>query len=207
MSRVHFPTAVIVVAAFLTACVPVKEQERADYMSDYSKLEQGTDDQWRYNSGKLGDYSSFYIQPVTMLIKQDKDKPTFTPEDLEDLKSHVVARITKHLTEDDGYAVVSSPGPGVATIRVAITDVQKTVGALNLSLFTKITGAGLGGIAAEAEIVDSNNGEQIAAAILWGSGSRVLVAGLTRLGDAKIVINRWSKYLRQTVDDAHGRGQ
>jgi hypothetical protein len=46
-------------------------------------------------------------------------------------------------------------------------------------------------------------GEQLAAAIRWGSGSRVLKAGLSKLGDAKLVIDRWAKDIRKRIDQAH----
>jgi len=113
--------------------------------------------------------------------------------------------VRKALIEDDGYQVVEVPGPGTATIRIGITDVDDTIGALNVTIYTKITGAGLGGAAMEGEILDSVTGEQIGAVIRWGSGSRIFRAGFTHTGDAKIVIDRWAKNLRQTIDEAHGR--
>ncbi len=60
-------------------------------------------------------------------------------------------------------------------------------------------------LAFEGEVVDSITGEQIGAAIRWGSGSRVLRAGFTHTGDAKIVMNRWAKDFRDRIDGAHGR--
>jgi len=82
--------------------------------------------------------------------------------------------------------------------------VDDTIGALNISIYTKITGAGLGGAAMEGEMVDSMTGEQIAAASRWGSGSRILRAGFTHTGDAKILMDRWAKDLRKSIDEAHG---
>ena len=75
-----------------------------------------------------------------------------------------------------------------------------SLGLLNISVTTKIIGAGLGGAAMEGEMVDSLTGEQLGAWIRWGSGSRVLKAGLTRLGDAKMQINRWTKDMRKRID-------
>jgi len=108
------------------------------------------------------------------------------------------------LIEDNRYQVVEVPGPGTATIRLGITDVDDTIGVLNISIYTKITGAGLGGAAMEGEVIDSVTGEQIGAAIRWGSGSRFLRAGFTHTGDAKILIDRWAKGLRERIDKGHG---
>ena len=51
----------------------------------------------------------------------------------------------------------------------------------------------------------SVTGEQIVAVVRWGTGSRVFQAGLTKMGDAKIAINKWTKNLRDLLDQAHGR--
>ena len=52
----------------------------------------------------------------------------------------------------------------------------------------------------EGEMVDSLTGEQLDAWIRWGSGSRVARAGFTRLGDAKLQIDRWTKDMRKRID-------
>ena len=57
----------------------------------------------------------------------------------------------------------------------------------------------------EGEMVDSVTGEQLAAAVQWGSGSRVLRAGFTKLGDAKLQISRWTKNMRKRIDFAHAK--
>ena len=186
------------------ACATVDEPEQTGFLSDYSKLERDTDDRWIYSTAKTVDYSKFYIEPVAILF-EPKEDPEFSPDELEQLKTHLIVRLTKRLTEDDGYEVVSGPGPGVASFRLGITEVDSSIAALNMSVYTRVTGAGLGGIAAEGEIVDSMTGEQLAAAIRWGAGSRVLRAGLSKLGDAKLVIDRWARDIRERIDAAHAR--
>jgi len=76
---------------------------------------------------------------------------------------------------------------------------------LNIAVFTKVTGLGLGGASFEGEVVDSGSGEQVGAVIRWGSGSRFLKAGITHMGDAKIAIDRWAKDRRAHIDEGHGR--
>ncbi len=55
------------------ACATVDEPEQTGFLSDYSKLERGTDDQWRYSGPKTGEYSKFYIEPVAILFEQKED--------------------------------------------------------------------------------------------------------------------------------------
>ncbi|MEM9183296.1 MAG: DUF3313 family protein, partial [Pseudomonadota bacterium] len=64
---------------------------------------------------------------------------------------------------------------------------------------TKATGAGLGGVAIEMEVSDSQTGAELLAVVRWGSGSRVLRAGFTRLGDAKIQVGRWARDFRDLL--------
>jgi len=186
-------------------CATVQDPGQSGFLSDYSRLEEVAENHLVYDSGNLGNYSKFIIEPIAMLYRQPEEKRVFDDEELEDLQAHFATKVHKALTEDDGYQVVEVPGSGTARIHIAITDVDDTIGALNITIYTKITGAGLGGAAMEGEVVDSVTGEQIAAVIRWGSGSRVLRAGFTHTGDAKIVIDRWAKNLRQRIDEAHGR--
>ncbi len=197
----------LAVSALVVACAaPVKEPERSGFLSDYSRLQELDENELFFSAGKTGNYSKFIVDPVTMLYREmDPEKRQFTDEELEELKQYFHDKVVEHLTKDDGWAVVEEPGPGVARLRIGITDVDDTVGALNVTIYTKITGAGLGGASAEGEMVDSVSGEQLAAMVRWGSGSRVLRAGFTHTGDAKILFNKWAKALREAIDKAHGK--
>jgi len=158
-----------------------------------------------YDSGNFGNYSKFFIEPVAMLYRHPTEEQIFDDEQLQSLQEHFATKVRNALTKGDAYQVMEMPGPGTATLRLGITHVDVTIGALNITLYTKITGAGLGGAAMEGEVVDSETGEQIGDVIRWGTGSRILKAGFTPTGDAKIAIDRWAKGLRERIDEAHGR--
>jgi len=194
-----------IVSVMAAGCATIQDPGKFGFLSDYSNLEEIEENHLVYDSGNIGNYSKFIIEPVTMLYRQPEGKRIFDDEELEDLLAHFATKVREALIEDDRYQVVEVPGPGTATLRLGITDVDDTIGVLNVSIYTKITGAGLGGAAMEGEVIDSVTGEQIGAAIRWGSGSRILRAGFTHTGDAKIVIDRWAKSLRERIDEAHGR--
>lgn len=199
---------ILLTALFILAgCAgPVEKPEKTGFLSDYSRLElMEDDDDLRYVDERISDYESFIIEPVAILFERDPENPVFSDKELKDLKQHVVDELTQQLTKDDGYAVVNESGQGVARVRIGLAEVDDTIGLLNVSIYTKVTGLGLGGLSMEGEIVDSVTGEQIAAAIRWGSGSRVLRAGYTHTGDAKILIDRWAKQIRKQVDERHGK--
>ncbi len=194
-----------IVGTMTLGCATVQDPGQKSFLSDYSKLEEIAENHLIYNSGNMHKYSKFIIEPVAMLYRQPEEKRIFDDEELEDLQTHFAIKVREALIAGDGYQVVEVPGPGTATLRLGITDVDDTIGVLNVTIYTKITGAGLGGAAMEGEVVDSVTGEQIGATIRWGSGSRILRAGFTHTGDAKIVISSWAKGLRERIDKAHGR--
>jgi len=198
----------VLVASHILLCAcatTVSEQDQSGFLSDYSKLERIDDSALLFIDETAGDYSSFIIEPVVITFRQPPDKQDFTDEELSELTAYYEEAVTEALSRNEGYPIVERPGPGVARMRIGITDVEETIGVLNISIYTKITGLGLGGASFEGEIVDSVTGKQLAAAVRWGTGSRILKAGITHMGDAKIAINRWAKDLRAQVDEAHGR--
>ena len=199
-------SALVISQLLLCACATsVSEQDQSGFLSDYSKLERIDDSALRFVDDAAGDYSSFIIEPVVIAFRQPPDKQDFTGEELKELTAYYEEAVTEALSKNEGYSIVELPGPGVARIRIGITDVEETIGVLNISIYTKITGLGLGGASFEGELVDSVTEKQLAAAVRWGTGSRILKAGITHTGDAKIAINRWAKDLRAQVDEAHGR--
>jgi hypothetical protein len=190
----------------LCACAtPVSDTDHSGFLSDYSKLERIDDNSLRFVDETAGDYSSFIIEPVVIAFRQQPDEQVFTDEELSKLTAYYEDAVIEALSKDDGYPIVNSPGPGVVRIRIGITDVEETIGILNISIYTKITGLGLGGASFEGEMVDSVTGKQLAAAVRWGTGSRILQAGITHMGDAKIAIKRWAKDLRAQVDEARSQ--
>ena len=184
---------------------PIEEPEETGFLSDYSNLEMAEQGNISYFGDRIAEYESFIIDPIVVLFRQDPENREFSDEELEKLKAYFVRKLTERLTKDDGYSVVAEPGPGVARIRLGLTEVEETIAVLNVSIYTKVTGLGLGGASAEGEMVDSVTGEQIAAMVRWGTGSRVLKAGLTHMGDAKIAIDKWTKDVRKILDEHHNK--
>jgi hypothetical protein len=205
MNKSQITYTTILTGLFILAgcAAPVSEPERTGFLSDYSKLEMREEGKINYASERITEYKSFMIDPVAILFERDPVNPVFSDKELEDLKEHVVTELTKQLTKDDAYSVVSEAGPGVARFRLGLTEVDDTIGLLNVSTYTKITGLGLGGVSAEGELVDSVTGEQIAAMVRWGSGSRVTRAGYSHTGDAKLAIDKWTREFRKQLDDLH----
>ena len=196
----------LVAILILTGCAaPIEEPEQTGFLSDYSNLEMVEQGKIGYFGDRIAEYDRFIIDPIVVLFRQDPENREFSDEEIEKIKAYLVRELTEQLTKGDGYSVVTEPGPGVARFRLGLTEVEETIAVLNVSIYTKVTGLGLGGASAEGEMVDSVTGEQIAAMVRWGSGSRVLKAGLTRTGDAKIAIDKWTKDVRKLLDEHHNK--
>jgi hypothetical protein len=173
------------------------------FLSDYSRLTRVSDSSMRYQGApsEVSGYRAFIVDPVEV---------RFTPKPGSDLKAedleHIAAYFRGALIEalSDPYEVVSTPGPGVARFRIAITDIEGSTWWLNVSPVTRATGTGAGSASVEAELVDSVSGEQLAALVETQGGSRIGFDGLTRMGDAKAIIDRWVKRIRTRLDELRG---
>jgi len=193
----------IIIILLVVACsAPVKKAEYSGYLSDYSRLKESSTEKnyFSYRAENISNYTKFIIDPVEMLYQPNTNEKELSKKELKDLQAYLHHNLVKALTSgDDPLTIVDKAGDNVARLRVAITQVKKTIGALNLTIYTKVTGVGLGGVSVEGELLDSITGEQVAAVIRWGSGSRVLRAGFKKTGDAEILLKKWSKELKKKL--------
>ena len=181
---------------------------KTGFLKDYSKLEPDPDIDGRHRyinpNMNAGEYSKFIVDPVVLSLSETGKERDIDQEDLNEQVTFFHKTIVEELEKD--YRVVSSPGKGVARVRVAITDVEKTNPLLNIHPGTKLTGAGLGGAGMEAELVDSVTSQTIAAAIDNQEGSRMsLLAGVQWFGHAQAVMENWADDLKKFIDQAHGK--
>lgn len=158
------------------------------FLSDYSKLEDVKPGWMRYVSPKLGDYSSFIVDPVEIRVERD----VLDAEKRAEVARYMRDALIKVLEEND-YAVVPEAGMKTARLCVAITDIQDSKWYLNIHPASKITGAGKGGASMEAEVIDSVTGEQLAAVIRRGQGKQFELSPFSTVNDVKAVIDEWAK--------------
>jgi len=143
--RTNFIAATISGLVVLAGCAaPVDKPDESGFLSDYSKLEMKEKGDINYLSDRASEYDSFIIEPVEILFDRHTDDPVFTDEEIDEIKKYFVDEMTEALTKgDDAYKIVTATGPGVARIRIDITELDETIGALNVTIYTKVTGLGL----------------------------------------------------------------
>ncbi len=170
---------------------------KTGFLTDYSRLRKESDTSLRYvNQMALNRYSMFIVERVEVFFFHKRAK--LTRQEISDLTNYMHAKIVKAV-EDSGNRVVYQPVSGVARLRVALTDIDRS-SAASLLPQAKLAGVGLGGASMEAEIVDSMTGEQIGAVIEAQKGSKIPFANLGEWDAAKQVMNDWAKRLQKRLD-------
>ncbi len=182
---------------------------KTGFLTDYSRLRKESSSALRHiNKEALARYSNFIVDPVEVHFHrgskavEHRTKGKLTQRQVSDLTNYLHARIIKAV-EGSGNRVVYRPASGVARIRVAITDIDRSTAA-SLLPQAKLIGAGIGGASMEAEIVDSVTGEQIGAVVESKMGSRMPFANLGEWDAAKQVMDDWAKRFKKRLDEAHG---
>ena len=198
------------VTTVLCGAVGAQSPAATGFLTDYTRLKAGEtseDATYKYvNRERLKQYNAFIVEPVLVhFYEKSKAHQKLTQEEIATFLTYTRTQMVRGLT-DGGYRVVAEPGPGVALLRLALTDIVTSKWYLNVLPQMRIMGAGLGGTAMEAELLDSQSGEQIAAVIDRRKGARVGGgSGMTKLDLARGVIRRWAEGLVTTLDLTHGR--
>lgn len=184
--------------------------QRTGFLSDYSKLKPYSDVSYRNipSQATIRRYSKFIIDPVVVHFHtgskaiKERSKGKITEQDITDLKNYMHDAIVDAIS--DRYGIAYRPGPGVARVRIAVTDLKKANVLMNIHPGSKLLGSGLGGASLEAEWIDSQTGEQLAALVESQLGDRLSLDGLSEWGDAKAIMDGWAQRFRKRLDEAHG---
>jgi len=177
-------------------------QAKTGFLSDYSKLQKESASSMRYvNEKAVAEYSGFIVDPVKAVFPSgSKSKDKLTDKQIDDLTNYTHTKIVEAV-QNAGKKVVYQPGPGVARIRVALTDIEKS-SAVSIIPQASLMGAGIGGASMEAEVIDSVTDQQIGAVVESGKGGRI---PFTNLGDwtaAKKVIDGWADRFQKRLEES-----
>jgi hypothetical protein len=194
-TRTLITLTIIMTAVIAGGCGP-KQRAHSGFLSDYTKLEKGSGSVLRYiDTAVLDRYSGFIVNPVKAHISTSDSK--LTPEQVTDLANYMHTKIVEAV-QGAGKKVVHQPGQGVARVRIALTNIDKSH-AVSILPQASLLGAGIGGASMEAEAVDSVTGKQIAAVIQSGQGSRIPFASLGDWTAAKQAIDGWAKEFQKRL--------
>lgn len=143
---------------------------------------------------------AYILPPVKIYLNKDGAARDISPEALNELAVYFRQQVQQQLGSK--YPLTNNPGPDTRIIRLAITDADPNIPALNVLPQTLLTGAGLGGATVEMAVEDSTNGQLLAAATAERSGSRLeYTSGFSKWGHTKEVLDEFAKAIRQRIDE------
>jgi hypothetical protein len=122
----------------------------------------------------------------------------------------------------DAYTFTDEPGPGGMILRLAITDrvpnkpVTGTVTSIipvglilsGAKKLTTGTHTGMGGVSFEGELLDSQTNEVLMAVVTSETGKKYKIGkSVTKWGQVKEILNKYSGISRKRLDSLSGREQ
>jgi hypothetical protein len=186
---------------------PEKSVQPTGFLNDYSQLKPGAKDQallvYFNPNAQWNTYDSVLIEPVSMWSAPEHK---ISANDAQMLTAYYGNALRENLSKN--FKVVDQPGPGVMTVRVALTDPTSATPVLRsiaviipqARLLSAVKNLATGSYAfvgtaqSEGEIVDSMTGVRLAAAVdrLQG-GTSIKNANVWEWGDAEKAMDLWAK--------------
>ena len=200
-------------------------REVTGFLGDYSSLapdpKNGDLLLYEKDGSVLKQYNKFIFDPITIFLLPAAEDRGIDPDDLERLAERFHDAVTDELAKSGRYEIVTSPGPGVLWLNVAITNVEPTGGKRNAAVKGAATAAtiaaapgaslavprlSVGKVSIEGELVDTQTGERVVAFVTSKAGRRWF-SGLNafkKWGDIEAAFRTWAKNFRERLDEIHG---
>lgn len=215
--------AIGLVLSLAVGCATKQTMPRSGFLTDYSGLTQedpmGYAD-WTYINDKANfrAYDKIMIDHVVFFLKEDAEYKGFDADETKELADVFHKAIVDALA--DAYVITDETGPEVMRLRLAVTDLvpgKPVIGTMTtiipvglaVDLIKKGAGGehiGTGEVSVEVELLDSQTGERLGAAIDHKAGAKYKVhKTVTKWGHAKDMFNQWAKNLRKRLDKLSGR--
>ncbi len=177
---------VIIAGLTLGACSSKPPIAQTGFLSTYDNLRAESDSRLVYGSTDLADYTSFIIDPIEMRVPLSKLSAADQAE-----AARYFRASTAETIRSQGFTVTDTPGLRTARVQIAMTDIAKSTWWRKIHPVWRSLGAGTGGAAMEAEIVDSVSGRQLAAVVQSVSGNQFDFTAFSTLSDVKSAIDKW----------------
>lgn len=189
MNPRHAATLVIVLTALLLAsgCSTAPEVRQTGFLTTYTKLEKVSPQRMEYYAPGLRDYNTFIVDTLEFRVPPTK----LTPEERGQIASYYRTKASEAL-QKLGLSIVDDPAPGVARIGLALTDIAESTWWMKIHPGARLAGAGTGGAAMEAEIVDSITGQQLAAVVAADAGNQLNLTAFSTVADIESAIDTWT---------------
>lgn len=223
---------IVAVMLCLCACATGGKQSATDFNpadhflgADYALLQKNPDLKgglgWRNPSFNPAVYSAMYIEPVVLWHGEDMAKESgLDMEELELLAKYFHDVLT-HVPDGKSMKLAAQPGPGVISVKAAVTEVEASspvsnaltsvipVGILLSAGKQAATGQamGVGKCAVEIRFVDSVTGENIAMFAETKVGKKYDSSGFSKTGQTEEAMNEWAALLKERINVIWGQNK
>ncbi len=227
MNRIMKMTSVSLLAAVVVSCTSTSQMRRTKatgFLGDYSQLREGEGGEAQLVYIRPGvrwaAYDKIIIDPITAYAIPGNALAKLPKEQLNGLASYLYSTTREQLMQD--YQIVKSPGPGTLRVRIALTDAGSgspvrgvtssvlPIGVALSALKTVATGSGTGtGYArVEMELLDSQTGQRLGAAVDAQSGNkRDFFGNFDRWDDAQDAFDNWAKQFHTRLLELRAGGK
>lgn len=195
------------------------EKKYSGFLGDgYKNLQPGPEggakERWLKPGVTFGKYNKFMIDSVIFFFADDSEYKGIDPNELKDLSDGFNQAIVAAFK--DKYPIVAEPGPDVARIRIAITNIKESKPAASgvssvlpvgiaFSLVKKgVTGSwsGSGATSAEMEVLDSLTNDAIGLAV--DDRTAGYTERFSRWGSAQEAFKFWAGRMVGFINDTRG---
>lgn len=215
----------IAVFCLLGACATMQARSTTEsgFLGNYSQLKEGGDGKallvYIDSQADFKSYKSILMDPVKLYASSENSMENVSLEDRKKLLNYADAAIRKQLAKD--YVLVQQPGPGVMRLRFALTETDSSyvvldtistvvpVGLALAGIQTLATGSCsfVGSAGAEAELLDSQSGKRLMAAVDRRVGGKVTGEGdkFDEWRTVENAIDYWAEKLRTRLAEARAK--
>jgi hypothetical protein len=177
------------IAVCLTVCgCGPKKPETVGFLTSYAHLRPETTLRSVYfpHNNRLAEYGRFIVEPVALYLDDETTAQVSRDTTPEELAQYLHDTMVKTL-EPRYPATGVTPGPGTARLRMALTHLKRG-GPLSV-----------GGAAIEAELLDSQTGEQLLA--IREIQEVKTTPSLDNWNDSKLVMDDWARRFYAALEE------
>jgi len=213
--------AVVIGIAFITSAAFAGDLPFSGFLGNqntYDKLTPGPEDgaklRWMKAGVNFSMYNKFMVDSVLFYLADDADNKGIDPQDMKELADQFNQALVEAFAGK--YPIVADPGPDVARIRIAITNIKPSKPGLSavtsivpvgLAVSTVKRGAtggwaGSGETCAEMMVLDSSTNDLILMAA--DQQQAAFASRFSKFGSAKDAFKFWSERIVGFIDNAKG---
>lgn len=228
LSGINSLIGVCVVMGFLlslngcAATMQKRNVSESGFLKNYSQLKPGKEDEalnvYIDQVTDFASYTKMVVDPVEIVVSKDSEMAKVSAADRQKMADYFYAALNRDLGKN--LEIVSTPGPGTARVRIALTDIKDKNVTMNtissilpigiaidtITLAASGAHSFVGDASTEVEIVDSVTGKRIAAATDARTGGRYTGGfDFSDWGNAKDACDYWSQRIAFRLDQLANR--